>query len=102
MPHESPIPDPLAWLTAAYGPELSRLEEDPGLLAAVDQHAAAVRDAVPLDARHLSDYLLGFLDELHDRGWRPHDPEPFPALRLTALCWLARRAGLLPADDFLA
>lgn len=98
MPHESYSTDPLAWLTSVYGPELDRLDREPGLLAAVDQHAAAVRDAIPLEPGHLADYLLGFLDELHEQGWRPSDPEPFPVLRLMAVCWLAEQAGTLPAD----
>ena len=97
MPPEHYSTVPLVWLTAVYGPDLTRLGREPGLLAAVDQHAAAVRDAIPLDPAHVADYLIGFLDELYDQGWRPHDPEVFPAVRLLALCWLADRAGFLPA-----
>ncbi|MFJ6214901.1 DUF6401 family natural product biosynthesis protein [Streptomyces sp. NPDC092296] len=99
MPHESYSPAPLAWLASVYGPELTRLEWEPGLLAAVDQHAAAVCDAIPLDAEHLADYVVGFLDELYDQGWRPHDPDLFPAVRLITLCWIAVEAGFLPAGD---
>ena len=98
MSHERYSLAPLAWLTTVYGPEMARLEWEPGLLAAVDQHAAAVREAIPLEREHLADYLVGFLDELHEQGWRPHDPELFPALRLLAVCWLADQAGFLPAD----
>ncbi|HZG05933.1 MAG TPA: DUF6401 family natural product biosynthesis protein [Streptomyces sp.] len=91
--------DPLAWLAAHYGPRLPLLARKPGLLAAVDQHAAALRDAVPLTRQHLTDYLLGFLDELHANGWHPHHPEPFPALRLLAVCHLADRLGMLETSD---
>ncbi|WP_055587210.1 DUF6401 family natural product biosynthesis protein [Streptacidiphilus griseoplanus] len=97
MPLESYSQDPLAWLTEVYGPDLDRLEREPALVAAVDQHAAAVRDRVPLDPGHLADYLIGFLDELHAQGWRPHDAEPYPEVRLLALCWLAEQVGILPA-----
>ncbi|WP_229758471.1 DUF6401 family natural product biosynthesis protein [Peterkaempfera bronchialis] len=57
---------------------------------------------MPLDPGHLADYLIGFLYELHDQGWRPHGPELYPAVRLLALCWLADRAGFLPAGGSLA
>ncbi|MER7505990.1 DUF6401 family natural product biosynthesis protein [Nonomuraea pusilla] len=81
--------------------QLARMASDPGLVAAVDQHAAVVRDAIPLDRETLGDYLLGFLDELRHRGWSFPDrldelDEPdAPALRLTAVCWLARELGFL-------
>ncbi|GAA2494837.1 DUF6401 family natural product biosynthesis protein [Streptomyces sp. NPDC059506] len=92
--------DPLAWATAAYGPGLRRLLDEPGLVAAVDQHAAAVRDSIEMDRETLGDYLLGFLDELHDQGW-DHDlpDDSFPSLRVLSVCWLARENGYLPADD---
>lgn len=75
--------------------QLDRVIVDPGLLAAVDQHAAAVRSAIALDRETLSDYLLGFLDELRDRRWRFTGEHDFAALRLTAICWLARELGFL-------
>ncbi|HEX4813945.1 MAG TPA: DUF6401 family natural product biosynthesis protein [Nonomuraea sp.] len=75
--------------------QLARMSGDPGLVAAVDQHAAVLRDAIPLDRETLGDYLLGFLDELRHRGWS-FTGEPDPAsLRLTAVCWLARELGFL-------
>lgn len=49
--------------------QLARMDGDPGLVAAVDQHAAVLRDAIPLDRETLGDYLLGFLDELRERDW---------------------------------
>ncbi|SEK88091.1 DUF6401 family natural product biosynthesis protein [Nonomuraea pusilla] len=84
--------------------QLARMASDPGLVAAVDQHAAVVRDSIPLDRETLGDYLLGFLDELRHRGWSCADrldeldeleELDAPALRLTAVCWLARELGFL-------
>ncbi|TMR10274.1 hypothetical protein ETD86_40310 [Nonomuraea turkmeniaca] len=81
--------------------QLARMGSDPGLVAAVDQHAAVLRDAIPLDRETLGDYLLGFLDELRHRGWaftsEPSEPADLDAaaLRLTAVCWLARERGFL-------
>ncbi|NRQ31729.1 hypothetical protein HII36_07740 [Nonomuraea sp. NN258] len=73
--------------------QLARMETDPGLVAAVDQHAAVLRDAIALDRETLGDYLLGFLDELRLRGWTFSDESEPPALRLTAVAWLAREHG---------
>ncbi|MGI5288931.1 DUF6401 family natural product biosynthesis protein [Nonomuraea polychroma] len=76
--------------------QLARMGSDPGLVAAVDQHAAVLRDAIPLDRETLGDYLLGFLDELRQRGWAFTGEHAEPAaLRLTAVCWLARERGFL-------
>ncbi|MFC4113934.1 DUF6401 family natural product biosynthesis protein [Nonomuraea zeae] len=87
---------PLRWLMNTLGDaQLARMSGDPGLVAAVDQHAAELRDAIPLDRETLGDYLLGFLDELRHRGWIFSGEPDAPALRLTAVCWLARELGLL-------
>ncbi|MGP3958820.1 DUF6401 family natural product biosynthesis protein [Nonomuraea sp. 3N208] len=78
--------------------QLARMGSEPGLVAAVDQHAAVLRDAIPLDRETLGDYLLGFLDELRHRGWAfTGEPAELDAaaLRLTAVCWLARELGFL-------
>lgn len=75
--------------------QLARMGSDPGLVAAVDQHAAVLRDAIPLDRETLGDYLLGFLDELRHGGWSFTGEPDGPALRLTAVCWLARELGFL-------
>ncbi|SEG23262.1 hypothetical protein SAMN05444920_102286 [Nonomuraea solani] len=80
--------------------QLARMGRDPGLVAAVDQHAAVLRDAIPLDRETLGDYLLGFLDELRHRGWVFGDEPDAPSLRLTAVCWLTRELDLL--EDGLA
>ncbi|UBU10324.1 DUF6401 family natural product biosynthesis protein [Nonomuraea gerenzanensis] len=87
---------PLRWLMHALGDsQLARMDGDPGLVAAVDQHAAVLRDAIPLDRETLGDYLLGFLDELRHRGWAFTGEPDAPSLRLTAVCWLTRELDLL-------
>ncbi|MEU4579794.1 DUF6401 family natural product biosynthesis protein [Nonomuraea sp. ATR24] len=78
--------------------QLARMTTDPGLVAAVDQHAAVLRDAIPLDRETLGDYLLGFLDELRHRGWAFSGEPDAAALRLTAVCWLARERGFLEGE----
>jgi hypothetical protein len=87
---------PLSWIMKMLGADqLARMAEEPTLLAEVDQHAAAVRDAIVLDRETLGDYLLGFLDELVERGWRFTGQRDFATFRLTAICWLARELGFL-------
>lgn len=96
---------PLRWLMETLGhAQLERMAAEPGLVAAVDQHAAELRETISLDRETLGDYLLGFADELRERNWsfhelhefhephRGHDPA---AVRLTAICWLARELNLL-------
>ncbi|TMR96425.1 DUF6401 family natural product biosynthesis protein [Nonomuraea basaltis] len=82
-------------MSALGDDQLARMDGDPGLVAAVDQHAAVLRDAIPLDRETLGDYLLGFLDELRYRGWIFNGEPDAAALRLTAVCWLARELGYL-------
>jgi hypothetical protein len=58
------------------------LRQAPGLLAQVDQHAAAVRDVLSFSgetvgSRALLDYVTGFTEAAAERGWQPED----------ALCW---------------
>lgn len=92
---------PLAELMARFGRRLPEMAFEPGLVAAVDQHAAAVRDGVGGSDRLagcLSDYVLGFTDALRDMGWREHEGYDFAALRLTAVCWLIREHGLVAAS----
>ncbi|MFG3438429.1 DUF6401 family natural product biosynthesis protein [Nonomuraea sp. NPDC047897] len=90
---------PLRWLMETLGhAQLERMAAEPGLVAAVDQHAAELRETISLDRETLGDYLLGFADELRERNWSfqslhsGHDPA---AVRLTAICWLARELNLL-------
>ncbi|MCO6010116.1 DUF6401 family natural product biosynthesis protein [Actinoallomurus purpureus] len=67
----------------------------PGLAAAVDQHAAAIRDVIAasgdeLTPRVLRDYLEGFTDAAIERGWWPTDDFDWETVRVIAVCWLIR------------
>ena len=103
-----PMASPLAGVVAAFMPRLAEFAFDPGLLAAIDQHAAAVCDTLSLDPPHapipaqrtigreeLSDYVLGFNDVLAENGWQEPVGYDFATLRLTAICWLVRERDLL-------
>jgi hypothetical protein len=88
---------PSSALLARYAARLPELAFEPGLAAAVDQHAAAIRDAVGGHSglRHaLGDYVLGFTDALREMGWTHHEGYDFAGLRLTAVCWLTREYRL--------
>jgi hypothetical protein len=73
----------------------------PGLLAAVDQHAAAVRDALAdrdgsVARTSLASYADGVADTALQHGWDGALPSgsgwsraPWPVLRLLAVCQLA-------------
>ena len=75
----------------------------PGLLAELDQHAAAVVSALCGDGRPLAPLTLaGYAEGVHDaatlRGWRAPDASrldwtraDWAVLRLVAVCGLARR-----------
>lgn len=81
---------------------------DPGRLASVDQHSAAVRDILTMDGGtlgivDLAAYAQGVLDAAAEADWTPetHHCSPCPtgewiALRLLAVCALAEAS---PADD---
>lgn len=77
----------------------------PGLLAAIDQHAAAVRDSLFGDLRqmtvvHLAGYADGVREAAMEHGWRlPDGPVDWSTcdwvtLRLLAVCALAPEAAL--------
>ncbi len=88
---------PLAAVYEEFGPQLPELAFEPGLVAAIDQHAAAVRDAVGgLEnlGTTLVDYVMGFTDALRQIGWVRSAGYDFANLRLTAVCWLMREHGL--------
>ncbi|MFF0478399.1 DUF6401 family natural product biosynthesis protein [Streptomyces sp. NPDC004284] len=98
---------PLTDVAAAYMPRLSEFSFEPGLVAAVDQHAAAVCDAL-IPARRgpevrsvrredLADYVLGFTDRLSEADWTEPVGHDFATLHLTAVCWLIREHDLLDA-----
>jgi len=74
--------------------------KSPGMLAAVDQHAAAVRDALITGqdagrgpALHLlMGYARGFIEAAIARGWLPHAGLDWESLRLAAVCQLVTQA----------
>ncbi|MBX9423573.1 MULTISPECIES: DUF6401 family natural product biosynthesis protein [Streptomyces] len=96
---------PLIGLVATYMPRLSEFSFEPGLVAAVDQHAAAVCDALipaqrgpegrTVRREELADYVLGFTDLLTEVDWTEPVGHDFATLRLTAVCWLIREHDLL-------
>ena len=80
---------------------LAAANRDPGLLAAVDQHAAAVRDSLfgdlrPLNEVVLAGYAHGIQGAAQEHGWQlPTGPVDWTAAdwvltRLLAVCALAR------------
>lgn len=77
--------------------------DSPALRAAVDQHAAEIRDALtrpgqPLASETLLSYAQGFTEAAIGRGWWPA-PEPGPdweSLRLAAICRLLLESDGLP------
>ncbi|WP_199700855.1 DUF6401 family natural product biosynthesis protein [Jiangella rhizosphaerae] len=76
-----------------------RSEWAPGLLAEVDQHAAAVRDIL-IHSHHglgpveLADYARGVEDVARDRGWQPGTND-WVSLRLAGVCLLAMTDGVM-------
>ncbi|MFC5663773.1 DUF6401 family natural product biosynthesis protein [Kitasatospora misakiensis] len=106
-PHTPSADCPLPGIVAAFAPRLAELAFEPGLVAAVDQHAAELRELLyaqgpellprRLHRAELSDYARGFLDRLDEIGWREPVGYDFAVHRLTAICWLVRQNGLLTA-----
>ena len=105
----APGTPPLAALTDLFGCRLPELAFEPGLVAAVDQHSAAIRDAVYEHTytrgegngslrEALTDYVLGFTDALREMGWHTHEGYDFATLRLTAVCHFMREYGVSAAD----
>ncbi|MFE0700022.1 DUF6401 family natural product biosynthesis protein [Streptomyces sp. NPDC058872] len=98
---------PLIDVAATYLPRLAEFSVAPGLVAAVDQHAAAVCDALaPVGSgakgrtvrrEELADYVLGFTDWLTEADWTEPVGHDFATLHLTAVCWLIREHDLLGA-----
>jgi Family of unknown function (DUF6401) len=97
----------LGELTASVGTTgLLAADRSPGLLAAVDQHAAGIRESLAVDVRPLTAVILaayaeGVRDAAFKHGWRPpagpidwSEPD-WVLLRLLAVCQLART---LPAQ----
>ncbi|MBA3489570.1 MAG: hypothetical protein H0T78_08515 [Longispora sp.] len=80
----------------------------PGLQACLDQHGAAVRDALSpgigmITVTALAGYVAGLVDELRRHGThlsaRPDWARPsWLDLRLAAVCELARQYGHVPTN----
>ncbi|WP_317135524.1 DUF6401 family natural product biosynthesis protein [Streptomyces thermolilacinus] len=102
-----PSLSPLTTVATTFAPRLAEFAFEPGFVAAVDQHVAALRERIgavgpelvpgPPDEEALSDYALGFLDALAETGWDEPPGYDFAVCRLTAICWLIRRYDLLGA-----
>ena len=80
----------------------------PDLLAAVDQHAAAVRDILTLGGSRvgvieLAGYARGIQDAATDLGWRTPDEDSWTSdwvvQRLIAVCLLAVAGPVIVAVD---
>lgn len=90
-------------LLARLRAELGRPAPLPGLTAAVDQHAAAVRDILAVGVRGsasavvlLAGYARGLLDGARQQGWYLEAPDDWATAdwlttRLLAVCQLAAR-----------
>src|SRR3712207_58546 len=92
----------LTELHAALGASgLEAADTNPGLMAAVDQHAAGIRDSLSVDVRPLTPVLLaayaeGVRDAAFTHGWRAPagtidwSESDWVLRRLLAVCALAR------------
>lgn len=76
-------------------------DANPGLMAAIDQHSAGIRDSLTADVRPLTPVLLaayaeGVRDAAFTHGWRPPmgpidwSEDNWVLRRLLAVCALAR------------
>jgi hypothetical protein len=82
---------------------IARMRRDPGLAAAVDQHASAVRDVITASgdvpvSEVLLEYVHGFTDAAIERGWWPADdfdevPLDWETVRVVAVYALMRKAS---------
>jgi hypothetical protein len=94
------------WLLGRAGMTLGGLA--PGLLAVVDQHAAAVRDILTLGGSRvgvveLAGYARGVQDAAADSGWRTPDGDRWTSdwvvQRLIAVCLLAVAGPVMVVGD---
>ncbi|WP_433532465.1 DUF6401 family natural product biosynthesis protein [Micromonospora sp. CA-263727] len=95
----------LVTLATAVGLDgLAAASAEPGLLAAVDQHAAAVRESLhgdqrPLTAAALAGYAEGLRSAARDHGWSPPtgpldwSEADWVLVRLLAVCALTAVLG---------
>jgi hypothetical protein len=78
------------------------MEPEPGLLAALDQHAAAVRDALSpgvglVEAGDLAAYARGVVSVSSGWDWQtvPAETRHWLRLRLASVCHMAHQFGYL-------
>jgi hypothetical protein len=77
---------------------VAEMAHSPGLAAAVDQHAAAVRDVITASGGSvredtLLDYAAGFADAAIEGGWSPaQDTSGWQRERVVAVYWMVRQA----------
>ncbi|WP_433331508.1 DUF6401 family natural product biosynthesis protein [Spirillospora sp. CA-294931] len=72
---------------------VAEMSFSPALAAAVDQHAAAVRDLVEtLDEDALMRYLRGFAEDAFRKGWWPGDTRDWEFVRIVTVCWMMRQS----------
>ncbi|MFC5747381.1 DUF6401 family natural product biosynthesis protein [Actinomadura rugatobispora] len=82
---------------------IAEMAGSPALAAAVDQHAAAVRDLLvgPGGSRPAPDalmnYLHGFAEEAFERGWWPDSTRDWEFVRIVTICWMMRQ-GVPPSS----
>lgn len=80
---------------------LAAADDNPGLMAVIDQHAAGIRDSLSADVRPLTAVILaayaeGVRDAAFTHGWRPPagpmdwSDNDWVMRRLLAVCALAR------------
>lgn len=79
---------------------IEAMRQSPGLAAAVDQHAAQIREAIgEVRPETLAAYADGVADTVIARGWSADETgtgwnsASWPSLHLLAVCVLARNAG---------
>ncbi|MEU6033795.1 DUF6401 family natural product biosynthesis protein [Actinomadura sp. NPDC047616] len=69
----------------------------PALVAAVDQHAAEIREMRLVPGRSQTEALLAYLhdftEEVFRRGWRPNGTRDWEFVRIVTICWMLRQAS---------
>ncbi|XVQ11241.1 DUF6401 family natural product biosynthesis protein [Spirillospora sp. CA-255316] len=82
---------------------IAEMAGSPALAAAVDQHAAAVRDLLVGPGGSLPgpdalmNYLHGFAEEAFERGWWPDSTRDWEFVRIVTICWMMRQ-GVPPSS----
>jgi hypothetical protein len=87
----SDLSDMSLWLAGEAGQaSLAQTASGDGMRAAVDQHAAEIRDALGgrVSESVLLHYARGFVEAAVARGWWPPAEPDWESLRLAAVCRL--------------